>query len=198
MQIIANGALRSIRCARRTPDDDFEPESVRNAMTICRWGSITLVWALAACDTAAHRAAQSDSARDKAAASTRPVDALHLLELGAAVNPSNVAERGTCLALDAERRSRLIYLLLPAESSYIRFAIVSHRGQVDMIDLVRGIPDGRIWTATFEGAGGPATERLFASASDKKPATKVWPVGDLRLNRLHEVASVAIETPCAQ
>jgi hypothetical protein len=122
---------------------------------------------------------------------------MHLLRLEAFVSPGNVAANGTCIPFDASGRSRLIYLMLPAESSYVRLSVVARPGgPIDLVDLVRGIPDGRIWEATLEGPRGATTARLFASASDKSPVTDEWTAQDQRTQRLSEVAAAAIQSPC--
>jgi hypothetical protein len=122
---------------------------------------------------------------------------MHLLRLDAWVAPSNVAVNGTCIPIDATGRSRLIYLMLPAESSYVRMTVVAEpRGPITMVDLVRGIPDGRIWSATLEGPRAAVTARLFASANDKTPVTEEWLAQDQRTQRLTDVASAAIQAPC--
>lgn len=164
---------------------------------------ITGCWtaaALAACDAPIHRDRQADTA---SVAQTRvaagPVDAMHMLDLAASINPTYVAAHGTCIPIDAEGRSRLIYLMLPAESSYVRLSVIApSHGPVDMIDLVRGVPDGRIWSATLERSRRQATSRLFLSANDKAPATDQWSDQDARSQRFQEIGAVAIEAPCAQ
>lgn len=130
-------------------------------------------------------------------AAPTPPDVMHLLRLEGLVSPGNVAANGTCIPFDASGRSRLIYLMLPAESSYVRLTVVARPGgSADMVDLVRGIPDGRIWSATLEGPRGTTTARLFASANDKAPTTDEWSAQDQRTQRLSEVAAAAIQSPC--
>ncbi len=168
----------------------------RASMRLCLRMATACV--LAGCAGAARQdASESRTRAATAATSAERPDEMRLLDLGAAVNPTNVAARGTCISIDAERRSRVVYLMLPAESSYVRLAVVSPREPIEMVDLVRGIPDGRIWSATYDGARRSATARLFASANDKSPATDEWFAGDPRLQRFLDVARTAIQSPCA-
>jgi hypothetical protein len=121
---------------------------------------------------------------------------MRLLRLDASVAPANVATYGTCIPIDESGRSRVVYLMLPAESSYVRLTVVGRPGEpIEMADLVRGIPDGRIWSATLNGRRG-ATAHLFASANDKSPITDEWIAADQRTQRLTEVATTAISSPC--
>lgn len=163
-----------------------------------RWGCAALVCAVNACGSSAFGVASRDTAvaTQAATAPTRSIDVATLLALDAAVAPANVEAHGTCIATDAEHRSRVIYLWLPAELSYARFAVAAPQRAPEMIDLVRGIPDGRIWSATYEKSRGSATARLFASASDKSPVTETWPEGDPRLQQLRKLATTAIQAPC--
>ena len=155
---------------------------------------------LTACDVSLHRDRPSDSAtaaQPRAVASH--VDVMRMLDLVGSINPTYVAAHGTCIPIDGEGRSRLIYLMLPAESSYVRLDVVApSRGPIELIDLVRGVPDGRIWAATLDHPRQPAKARLFASANDKTPETEEWPDQDPRSQRLREVAAIAIEAPCLQ
>ncbi len=169
----------------------------RNRTAVCWWAWPAMAAALAACDGAAHRDAGESRTPAISVAEPAPLpDVTRLLNLDASVTPINVAAHGSCIAIDADRRSRVVYLMLPAESSYVRLAVVAPHGSVDVVDLVRGIPDGRIWSATFNASRRSATARLFASANDKAPVTTDWPAGDPRLERLLEVAGTAIQAPC--
>jgi hypothetical protein len=124
-------------------------------------------------------------------------DVMRLLRLDASVAPTNVASFGTCIPIDGTGRSRVVYLMLPAESSYVRLTVVARPGgPIEMVDLVRGIPDGRIWSATLDRRRG-ATARVFASANDKSPIRDEWVLADQRTQRLTEVAMAAIQSPCA-
>ena len=155
--------------------------------------------ALLACDTPIHRDRQPDNFSAALAAPAGPVDAMHMLDLAGSINPTYVAAHGTCIPIDAAGRSRLIYLMLPAESSYVRLSVVAPaHGSVEMIDLVRGVPDGRMWAATLEHPRQPARSWLFASANDKTPATEEWSDQDPRSQRLREIGGIAIEAPCVE
>ena len=164
-----------------------------------RWTRATILTAcaLTACGASIHRDREADSTAARQSRVATPVDATRMLDLSSAVNPANVAARGTCIPIDVEGRSRLIYLILPAESSYVRLTVVARpRKPIEMVDLVRGIPDGRIWSATLDGPHRPVTARLYSSASDKAPVTDEWPDQDLRSQQLLDVAGVAIGSPC--
>jgi hypothetical protein len=165
---------------------------IYKSVMIRRWATVAITCAMAACDRSARRDARTDTTN--VAAEAPAPDVMHLLDLDASVIPINVESHGTCISLDAARRSRVVYLMLPAESSYVRLAVVASHGPIDLVDLVRGIPDGRIWTATLDGSH--ATARLFKSASDKAPVTSEWPAGDQRVERLRTVATTAIQSPC--
>src|SRR5215467_3437301 len=117
------------------------------------WRWLALACASAACGAFGRHDAPQDSTSLAVAtpAPKPPPDVMRLLALDAALSPANAGARMTCIPIDAAGQSRLIYMLLPAESSYVRLTVVSARGAIEMVDLVRGIPDGRIWSATAEG-----------------------------------------------
>jgi hypothetical protein len=154
---------------------------------------------IAACLAAACTSSSPERSADDspgAPASVAPVDASRLLDVFTYVRADYLAAHGTCLPTDAEGRSRVVYALLPGDASYLRLAVAAPRGTIEMIDLVRGAPDGRIWIATLEPAGREVTARTFASNNDPTPRVETWPMDDPRARRLHYLANAALQSTC--
>jgi hypothetical protein len=168
---------------------------------------IVLVSAIcvAACRGAGDQRERSDSATRAVATDQSPVDPARVL----ALQPYFAEDRfktvgGTCIKTDPEPgRSRILYAVLPSESTYVRLNVVSVDGRrLDMIELVRGVSGGggaRIWTAMTHGRNGqlgPIVTELFASASDKAPTTTELPVDGAAGQVLQAVAAAAMKLPC--
>ncbi len=160
---------------------------------------------VAACNGGDQRAKRDSAAPAEAtdhAASIDPVSALGL-ERYFTENEFRLVG-GTCIKTDPEPgRSRTIYAILPGESTYVRLNVVALDGRrVDMIELVRGVSGGgggRIWTALTHarnGQLGPVVTQLFASASDKAPATSELPVDGPAGQLLKNIATAAMSLSC--
>jgi hypothetical protein len=69
-----------------------------------------------------------------------------------------------------------------------------------MVELVRGVSGGRIWTAithAVSGAPGPVTIQTFASASDHAPATTERPANGQEARMLASIERAATQLVCA-
>jgi hypothetical protein len=149
----------------------------------------------AACRSPAPDRSVGDTLGGLAAASAQ-VDVAHLLDVGAYLSADYIAKHGTCLPTD-DAHSRTVYALLPADASYLRLSVYAPaRRPIEMIDLVRGVSDGRIWTATFKSSTTVVTARTFASNNDPAPAIEQWSPEDPRSQRLRSLAAIAIEPTC--
>jgi hypothetical protein len=126
----------------------------------------------------------------------RPIDPMQALDVMKDLSPSNFqSSRGTCLRTDPDAgSSRLVYLQLPSDTAYLRINVVSGRGSLEMVELVRGVSGGRIWSATL---GSALVVHTFASASDHSPLTVQLPSSGPEAQRLRAVASAAVQLPCA-
>jgi hypothetical protein len=124
------------------------------------------------------------------------VDVSHLLDVGAYLSGDYIAKHGTCLPT-GDARSRTLYALLPSDASYLRLSVYAPANRsIEMVDLVRGVSDGRIWTATFKSSASVVTARTFASNNDPAPAIEQWSPDDPRSQRLRSLAAIAMEPTC--
>jgi hypothetical protein len=148
---------------------------------------------------------KSDSATPAEAVDRTPVDPVGALALARYFTDDGFRSvGGACIKTDPEPgRSRIIYALLPSESTYVRLNVISLDGRrVDMIELVRGVTGGggaRIWTAITharDGRLGPIVTELFASANDKAPATSEIPADGSAGQLLQNIATAAMRLPC--
>ena len=127
-----------------------------------------------------------------------PVDPRHMLDLERFLNDGYVAMHGSCLETDARPdRSRLLYVMMPEDTTYIRLTVVSpaNGGEIELIDLVRGLPNGGQWAATQLQPNAPAVTRLFKSISDKSPIVSSLTADNIP--DLRSVAAAALKLPCA-
>ena len=107
-----------------------------------------------------------------AAPSTPTIAVERLLSLGSRITDSYVEVHGSCLSTaPAPERSRLVYLMLPEDTGYVRINVVTsaNGATIDIIDLVRGLPSGAQWSATQTHANSDAVTRAFATISDHAP-----------------------------
>ena len=127
-----------------------------------------------------------------------PVDPRRMLDLERYLNDGYVAMHGSCLETDSRPdRSRLIYVMMPEDTAYFRLTVVSpaNGGEIELIDFVRGLPNGGQWAATQLQANAPAVTRLFKSISDKAPIISSLPAD--YIPELRSVAAAAVKLPCA-
>ncbi|HKW12065.1 MAG TPA: hypothetical protein VJO33_16885 [Gemmatimonadaceae bacterium] len=115
------------------------------------------------------------------------------------VTDSLIAREGTCLQIErAPARSRLIYSLLPAESSYLRLAVVTSPdgARPVMVDLARGLTGRRILYATLAPGAGLVRLRKFRSASDQHPLVTDVPLGHPAAQHLLLLGERALTLTC--
>ncbi len=132
------------------------------------------------------------------ASSTGPIDPRHMLDLERYLNESYVAMHGACLESDSRPdRSRLLYVMMPEDTAYIRLTVVSpaNGGEIELIDLVRGLPDGGQWAATQLQPNAPAVTRLYKTISDHAPVVSSLTADNIP--ELRSVAAAALKLPCA-
>jgi len=179
-----------------------------SALRVIRDGAAIVAAAAALCVAACNggeQRATKDSVATAGAADHAPIDPVGALGLERYFTENGFRlVGGSCIKTDPDPgRSRIIYAILPGESTYVRLNVVAlDSRRVDMIELVRGVTGGgggRIWTAITHARGGqlgPVVTELFASASDKAPATSEVPVDGPAGQLLQNIATAAMKLPC--
>jgi len=127
------------------------------------------------------------------------VDASRMLSLTQYINDANVGEHGTCLATATRPdRSRLIYLVIPEDTAFIRFNVVTSAdgAGIQLIDFLRGLPNGGQWSATQARSHDAVVSRTFASITDHAPRIITFGGDGLEAQRLRELAAAALGLTC--
>ncbi len=162
-----------------------------------RFLAIVICSAALACGRSESTVATTDQAATAAALGT--VNVAHALDLQAFLSPKYIANNGSCIATEpAPARSRMIYVLAPDRSLYVRFNVVTSRdgSRLEMLDLARGVGDRRIWYATLGRGSRIMQARTFASQADKNPVVIDLPIEGTDGQRLVQLARLAVDGPC--
>jgi hypothetical protein len=152
---------------------------------------------MVACSTASDTLVRKST--DAVAAPQRIVEPLRLLDIASQIDDQQMAANGSCLKTGSPpERSRLLYMILPRDSSHLRLNVVtsSDGNRVNMIDLVRGSGAGTLWAATQIGATASIVTRAFTSISDRAPTLGSLPADGQEAQLLRAIAAAAIRVSC--
>jgi hypothetical protein len=137
-------------------------------------------------------------ATDRSTIARDPVDPTRALDVTGHLSPGAFQSlQGTCIRTD-DNGSRILYALLPNDTAYIRLNVVGSERSLALVELVRGVAGGRIWTAAWHPASGtPIALQTFASASDRSPLTLQAAANGREAQLLRSIATAVIALPCA-
>jgi hypothetical protein len=154
---------------------------------------------VASCGADAQQTTTPQASNEPNAPITTTIDAGRMLSLESRITDAYVTAHGSCLTTGLRpERSRLLYLMLPEDTAYLRLNVVSSANgvTVEMIDFVRGLPSGAQWSATQRGAKDPVVTRTFASISDHAPLMGELAADGVDARRLRAVATNALGLHC--
>ncbi len=157
-----------------------------------------IVAATAACANASRTPADSTAAQP-ASERAEAVNIANALDLSQVLTAGYVAAHGSCIpTASAPARSRLLHVLIPDQSSYLRLNVVTSPdgSRPELIDLARGVGGTRIWYATVERGASTVRTETFVNQGDKKPVVTELPFSDPAGQRLEQLARDALSLPC--
>jgi hypothetical protein len=164
----------------------------------CAIGALCAV--AVSCDSASQQAPTKKQSSSVSAAPTTPTIAVErLLSLRSRITDSYVHAHGSCVpTAPRPERSRLVYLMLPEDTGYVRINVVTsaNGATVEMIDLVRGLPLGGQWSATQAHATADVVTRAFATISDHAPLLGSLSATGAEARQLRDVATATLGLPC--
>ncbi len=167
---------------------------------MARCGSGFVLVAAVACASGSRPAADTSSVQSTSK-TVEPVNVANALSLSEVLTADYVAAHGSCVSTAAApARSRLLHILIPDQSSYLRLNVVTSAdgSRPEMIDLARGAGGSRIWYATLDRGATSVRMETFVNQGDKHPNVAEVALGDPTGQRLEQLARAALSLPCSR